>query len=34
MLTGYFQIPEAELKRKAVTDPRAAVEISGCNVCF
>src|ERR1700739_2246601 len=25
MLTGYFQIQEAELKRKAVTDPRAAV---------
>jgi carbonic anhydrase len=25
MLTHYFQIPEAELKRKAVTDPRAAV---------
>jgi carbonic anhydrase len=27
MLTGYFQIPEAELKRKAVTDPRAAVAV-------
>jgi len=27
MLTGYFQIQEAELKRKAVTDPRAAVAI-------
>lgn len=25
MLTHYFQIPQAELKRKAVTDPRAAV---------
>jgi carbonic anhydrase len=25
MLTRYFQIPEGELKRKAVTDPRAAV---------
>jgi carbonic anhydrase len=25
MLTHYFQIQEAELKRKAVTDPRAAV---------
>jgi carbonic anhydrase len=27
MLTGYFQIPEAELKSKAVTDPRAAVAV-------
>jgi carbonic anhydrase len=27
MLTGYFQIQEAELKRKAVTDPRAAVAV-------
>jgi carbonic anhydrase len=27
MLTHYFQIPEAELKTKAVTDPRAAVAI-------
>jgi carbonic anhydrase len=27
MLTGYFQIPEAELKRKAVADPRAAVAV-------
>ena len=25
MLARYFQIPEAELKKKAVTDPRAAV---------
>jgi len=25
MLAHYFQIPEAELKKKAVTDPRAAV---------
>ena len=25
MLSQYFQVPEAELKRKAVTDPRAAV---------
>jgi carbonic anhydrase len=27
VLTGYFQIQEAELKRKAVTDPRAAVAV-------
>ena len=27
MLTGYFQIQEGELKRKAVTDPRAAVAV-------
>ena len=27
MLAHYFQIPEAELKTKAVTDPRAAVAI-------
>jgi carbonic anhydrase len=27
MLTSYFQIPEAELKRKAVSDPRAAVAV-------
>jgi len=27
MLTGYFQIQEAELTRKAVTDPRAAVAV-------
>lgn len=27
MLTRYFQIPEGELKAKAVTDPRAAVAI-------
>jgi carbonic anhydrase len=27
LLTGYFQIQEAELKRKAVTDPRAAVAV-------
>lgn len=27
MLAHYFQIPEAELKSKAVTDPRAAVAI-------
>ncbi len=25
MLAHYFQIPEGELKKKAVTDPRAAV---------
>ena len=27
MLTGYFKIQEAELTRKAVTDPRAAVAV-------
>ena len=27
MLAPYFQIPEAELKKKAVTDPRAAVAV-------
>jgi carbonic anhydrase len=27
MLTRYFQIEESELKRKAVTDPRAAIEV-------
>ena len=27
LLTHYFQIPETELKKKAVTDPRAAVAI-------
>jgi carbonic anhydrase len=27
MLTHYFQIPEAELKAKAVTDPRASVAV-------
>src|SRR6202034_392962 len=27
MLTHYFQIPEAELKAKAVLDPRAAVAV-------
>jgi carbonic anhydrase len=27
MLTGYFQIREAELNGKAVTDPRAAVAV-------
>jgi carbonic anhydrase len=27
MLTGYFQIQEAELNRKAITDPRAAVAV-------
>jgi carbonic anhydrase len=27
MLTRYFQMPEAELKKKKVTDPRAAVAI-------
>jgi carbonic anhydrase len=27
MLTRYFQIPEAELKTKAVTDPHAAVAV-------
>lgn len=27
MLTGYFQTQEAELKTKAVTDPRAAVAV-------
>jgi carbonic anhydrase len=27
MLAHYFQIPEAELKTKAVTDPRAAVAV-------
>jgi carbonic anhydrase len=27
MLTHYFRIPEAELKTKAVTDPRAAVAV-------
>jgi hypothetical protein len=27
MLTGYFQIQETKLKRKAVTDPRAAVAV-------
>src|SRR5262249_49710923 len=27
MLTGYFQIQETELKRKAVTDPRTAVSV-------
>jgi carbonic anhydrase len=27
MLTGYFQIQEGELKRKAVTDPRAALAV-------
>jgi len=27
MLTHYFQIPEGELKKKAVTDPRAAVAV-------
>ena len=27
MLTHYFQIPEAELKAKAVTDPRVAVAV-------
>jgi carbonic anhydrase len=27
MLTRYFQIPEGELKTKAVTDPRAAVAV-------
>ena len=27
MLAQYFQVPETELKRKAVTDPRAAVAV-------
>src|SRR6204780_4079948 len=27
MLTGYFQIAEGELKKKAATDPRAAVAV-------
>jgi carbonic anhydrase len=27
MLSQYFQVPEAELKSKAVTDPRAAVAV-------
>ena len=27
MLTRYFQIPESELRTKAVTDPRAAVAV-------
>ena len=27
MLTHYFQIQEVELKKKAVTDPRAAVAV-------
>ena len=27
MLSQYFQVPETELKRKAVTDPRAAVAV-------
>jgi carbonic anhydrase len=27
LLTHYFQIPESELKRKAVSDPRAAVAV-------
>jgi carbonic anhydrase len=27
MLSRYFQIPEGELKKKAVTDPRAAVTV-------
>ncbi|HTX34927.1 MAG TPA: carbonic anhydrase [Bryobacteraceae bacterium] len=27
MLTRYFQLPEGELKRKAITDPRAAVAV-------
>ena len=27
MLARYFQIPEAELKTRAVTDPRAAVTV-------
>jgi carbonic anhydrase len=27
MLTGYFQISEGELKKKAATDPRAAVAV-------
>ena len=27
MLTKYFQVPEADLKAKAVTDPRAAVTV-------
>jgi carbonic anhydrase len=27
MLTHYFQIQEAELKTKAITDPRAAVAV-------
>ena len=27
MLTGYFQMAEGELKKKAATDPRAAVAV-------
>jgi len=32
MLTHYFQIPDAELKAKAVTDPRAAIAVDAASL--